>query len=93
MQGQYPQVIFRHQDYLVNNSFHSGIQPKRISFDMTLYSIVQKKVLRQAMIEEKFKDSATSFKHSSESLQKGFKGKALPSFFIVPKKPKQIHFT
>ena len=41
-------------EYVINNSFHCGLQPKRVSNDSHLYMLYHKKMLRKAVIEKRF---------------------------------------
>ena len=50
LRGQHPPSSQYNHQYLVNNSFHPGLQPKRVSFDTTFYCLMHKKILRKAVI-------------------------------------------
>jgi len=40
--------------YLVNNSLHCNIQPKRTSFDANIYMQLHRKITRRATIHKRF---------------------------------------
>lgn len=51
---QSPKQASESCEYLVTNSFHCGLQPKRASNDLQLYLLLHKKVLRKAVIERRY---------------------------------------
>lgn len=46
--------ILENSTYIVNNSFHCGLHPRKVSLNAHFYSLIHKKILRKAIIERKF---------------------------------------
>jgi hypothetical protein len=74
LQGSLPAPV---PSYHVSSSFRCCLQPKRASADIKLYLQLHKKMLRRAVIEQKFEENLYVFEHSHLQARKGFVGNSL----------------
>ena len=77
--------VINNSMYIVNNSLHCNIQPKRTSFDANTYMQLHRKITRKALIERKFEEGLTEL-DKREIERKGFKGSLLPENMFFTQK-------